>query len=272
TIKKENKKVQEIVSEKKIDGVISDNRFGFFSKKVPSVFITHQLDIRTPVFKNIINKMNENYMEKFTECWIPDDEGENNLSGSLSYIKEKSENYKFIGPLTRFERVSPTNFSKNEDFILVLISGPENQRTIFEEKILKLAPFLQHKVIISGGKPCMNNNDIRERQNVEYYAHLEPNEMGKLISNAKMIVARSGYSTIMDLAWFGKSAILVPTPGQSEQEYLAQYHHKKKNHVYCVQDELNSEILNEKLENKGILKQRKFEQRNRILEKFLNKC
>ena len=212
----ENNKLYTIIKDFKIDGVISDNRYGLFSKTTPSVFITHQLKIKSSFLENIIQKINYYFINKYTQCWIPDYK-KNGLAGELSHPKENTKNHIYIGPLSRFKK----NNSKPHYDILAIVSGPEPQRSIFE-KILT-TQLIGHKkeCLLVQGKPESKYYDKINSLTIK--SHLSAIELNQAILNSKLVICRSGYSTIMDLFTLEKNAILVPTPGQTEQEYLAQY-------------------------------------------------
>ncbi|MCB0804866.1 MAG: hypothetical protein KDC05_03655, partial [Bacteroidales bacterium] len=223
-IKKEHQTLEKLVEEHQFDAVISDNRYGAYSENVPSVFMTHQLFIRTPahikVMEPVLFRMNHHYISRFRECWIPDLPGKENLSGELSHKKAVPANYHFIGPLSRFRGLSKEIHDIKYD-LLALISGPEPQRSIFEEKILRDLEKSSIKAAILSGKPeSMNHRRLNE--NIEIFSHLGTKELFALINESKLIVSRPGYSTLMDLMSVGAKAVFVPTPGQTEQEYLAE--------------------------------------------------
>lgn len=229
-IKQEHELLQEIIQQKKIDIVISDNRFGLWSTKVKTVFITHQLMIKSPLGEYVLHRINLNYIKKFNTCWIPDFEGETNLSGDLTHFYPTPENAVFIGPLSRFYNEKSSllcqPLKKSYD-VMVIISGPEPQRSIFEEIILKQASSIPLNFLIVRG---ITEQTFRlERiENIDVIPHLNTADMKAAIQSASVVVARSGYSTLMDLAVLGRKVILIPTPGQTEQEYLAAFYQKKK--------------------------------------------
>ena len=225
-IKKEKNELKKIIEDFNIDGVISDNRFGFYSKTKKSVFITHQLEIQSPYFKNLIQKINYSYINKFSQCWILDHK-EPSLAGLLSNPKKETKNQKYIGPQSRFEKKE----AKINYDILAIVSGPEPQRTIFENILIKELKKLNKKSLLVQGKPEINNKKTDKNLNV--ISHLSSEELNKAILESKLIICRSGYSTIMDLYKLEKNAILVPTPGQTEQEYLA--NHLSKNDSFKTQ-------------------------------------
>ena len=131
-IQKENNQLKAIINDFKIDGIISDNRYGMYSNDIPSVFITHQLEIQTPIFKNLIKKINNKLISRFSECWIPDFEI-NGIAGKLSRLTNPTKNYKYIGPLSRFIKKK----SEIKYDVLAIISGPEPQRSILEKTLIK---------------------------------------------------------------------------------------------------------------------------------------
>ena len=229
TIKRENAWLQKIIEEQKIDVVISDNRFGLYNKNVKCIFITHQLNIQmgNKFFNKIAQKINYHFINKFEECWVPDIAGENSLAGILSHPKKLPNTVvKYIGVLSRFTK---NKTAKNVD-VVVLLSGPEPQRTIFETIILKQIENTNLKIKIARGLPSSKKDLLVGNKNVEIINHLPKDELSALIKSAKIVIARSGYSTVMDMAALQQATLYVPTPGQTEQEYLAKYLSEKK---YC---------------------------------------
>ncbi len=218
--------LEKIVEEQNIDAVISDNRYELWSEKVPTIFMTHQLNILLqgilssgrPVIKKIINS----FIIKHNELWIPDFENEPNLSGKLSHVRKMPlKNSFFIGPLSRFEGVkAETNRQNRKDLdVLCLLSGPEPQRTVFEDLLIEQLTNLELKAVILSGKP--GETEKKTMGDIEILSHANDEEMLSLMQSAKTVICRSGYSSLMDLVSLGKKAVFVPTPGQPEQEYLA---------------------------------------------------
>lgn len=225
SIIKEKKWINRIIKENLIDAVISDNRLGMFSKRVPSVYITHQLAIKTGNrFSDFItNRIHHNFIQKYTYCWVPDNEN-NGLAGQLSHLQKTPLNVKYIGPLSRFKR-SP-NVQESYD-LLICISGPEPQRSIFEIQIVEQLKSFNGKAFLIRGLPG-DNKILNEFNQVKILNHLPAEDLSILMEQAKIIITRSGYTTIMDLVTLRKKAILIPTPGQTEQEYLAKFLHEKQ--------------------------------------------
>ncbi|MBI5916648.1 MAG: glycosyltransferase [Bacteroidetes bacterium] len=219
-IGREHRAIRQIVESQGIDGIISDNRFGCFSEKIPCVFLTHQLAIKTPsaISSRVANFFNHFFIKNFGECWVPDLGGAENLSGELSHNlpADFPKKVKYIGALSRMER---RVVEKRYDVIAVL-SGPEPQRTKFEAAILEQAGRLPFRFLIVQGKPEERGHFFSQK-NIEVRASMTSTELNETMLASGIFVGRSGYSTVMDLAKLGKPALLVPTPGQTEQEYLA---------------------------------------------------
>lgn len=231
-IKKEQHWLQNIIEKYAIDAVISDNRYGLHHPSIPCVFITHQLTIKTALGKwadAFLQNINYRYINKFSSCWIPDAPDENNLAGDLSHPKKNPfALLQYIGPLSRF--VSST-VEKNKH-ILILLSGPEPQRSILESLLLNQLKKFEQPVVFVKGLPG-RDEEIKAPGNVTIYNHLPAKELEEKISEASFIISRSGYSTVMDLMALQKKSILIATPGQPEQEYLSK-HLMKNNFALCI--------------------------------------
>ena len=235
SIWRENKWVKKMVKEGAIDAIISDNRLGMFSKKIPSIYITHQLFIKTGnIFtENIAQRIHYHYIKKYNKCWVPDYK-ENGLAGALSHPKKIPRNVEFIGPLSR---LVPLQKIESLYDLLILLSGPEPQRTIFEDQILAQLNIFSGNVFFARGLPTVKGNFNLNSKSVKVVNHIGGEDLNKVISESKLVIARCGYTTVMDLAAMKKPAILIPTPGQTEQEYLAEYLLKKKYFLTAPQQE-----------------------------------
>lgn len=239
--KKSNEFLQKIIREKKIDIVISDNRYELYSSKVYSVLVTHQVNIHTvglqKLFAPFIKAQLNNYIKKYDELWIPDFEKPPWLSGSLSHnTRIPIDNYAFIGPLSRFKERETAKSQKKYD-VMAILSGPEPQRSIFEKIIERQFLETNLKVIFLLGKPGNQNSETLD--NIEKISHLSDAEFAQTLMSSDLIISRPGYSTIMDLAVFGKNAVFVPTPGQTEQEYLAKTLERQGNYYFQKQGEID---------------------------------
>lgn len=239
----ENEWVKKAVIEHKIDAIISDNRPSFFHKNIPSVYITHQVQIfsKVALIRNYVNHSHIKFINKYKECWVPDFEGEKSIAGYLSHPKPLPNTpLKYIGPLSRFSHSVNVQGEK----IVALISGPEPQRSILESLLTRLLKNLDKPAVLIVGLP--NETKVKSKDgNLTVFNHLEAKELEQQLQEAKFIIARAGYSTIMDLLYLQKNAILIPTPGQSEQEYLAGYIGNEGNFIFVDQNEreINKAIL-----------------------------
>ncbi len=218
---REKIKLKRLLKKEPVDLIISDNRYGLSCKHLPSVFISHQVNILMPdqiqFTERVVHKMISGFAHKFTHYWIPDMEHEPNLSGVLSHPPSK-EGIEYIGVLSRLE---PKETDEKLDF-LVMLSGPEPQRSIFEGKILSSPLLKKYNAAVVRGLP--EGTDLPKNiQGVKVLNHASAEELSGLICSAKFVICRSGYSTLMDLYHLQTPAVIVPTPGQTEQEYLAKH-------------------------------------------------
>lgn len=218
---------QKIVKKLLPDIIISDNRYGFFSKKCKSYFFTHQVFPISPlkIFpRKFTHKCFSFFMEKFDKCLIIDDP-KINLAGTLSKLYPlKEEKYQYIGLLSRF---------KNNDYFppiiydyLIIISGIEPQRSQFENYILAKYKDTNQKIALVRGTFLQEKLNI-SNPNIKVWDFACNKQLKELILQSKTIICKSGYSTIMDCYILGKEMILYPTKYQTEQEYLANLHNKK---------------------------------------------
>jgi len=245
-IYKEHQLLKRLIRDHKVDVVISDNRFGLWSRKAYSVYITHQLMIKAPEkmrwAEPLLYRVHGWFINHYDECWIPDYAGEKNLSGDLSHQYPFPQNGHYIGILSRFENftgpVKPAEQKKAPD-LLIMLSGPEPQRTILENVILKKLVQHQHlNVVILQGLPGKFQKHS-PLPGVTIFNHLPDAEIIGLINHSGVIICRPGYSTIMDLVTLGRNAVLVPTPGQTEQEYLARHLSTDRSFYIITQDKFN---------------------------------
>lgn len=223
SIKKENSWLKKIKETHAIHAVISDNRYGLYHESIPCIFITHQLAIKTPFGKwpeKVLQKRNYRYINRFLECWVPDEAGQPNLAGELSHpaLKPNVPVY-YIGPLSRF---SYDPLPVRKDHLLILLSGPEPQRSILENKLINQVAHYNGTATIVRGLPD-SSTVIPSTNMLKFYNHLPAAELAREVGEAGWVIARSGYSSVMDLLRLRKKTILVPTPGQPEQEYLGRY-------------------------------------------------
>ncbi|QBZ97409.1 UDP-N-acetylglucosamine--N-acetylmuramyl-(pentapeptide) pyrophosphoryl-undecaprenol N-acetylglucosamine transferase [Flavobacterium sangjuense] len=234
----EKKLVKKWITEYDIQGIISDNRLGVYSKKIPSVFMTHQLNVLSGKTTWISSKLHQHFIKKFTECWIPDIKENPNLTGKLGHLKNSSLNLKYLGPLSRLEKKDlPIKYD-----LMVMLSGPEPQRTFLEEKLIKEIQSFDGKVLFIKGK-IESVQKTTQDGNVTYYNFMTSSEIETAFNESETVLCRSGYTTVMDLAKLQKRAFFIPTPGQFEQEYLAKRLKRNGFIPYAKQDDFIIENL-----------------------------
>lgn len=230
SIKQEKIWVEDYVSKHNIDLIISDNRYGFRSTKINSIFMGHQLNVYVPQFRHIINRKLSHYINSFNECWIVDDK-DINLAGELSHPKYLSIPYHYIGLLNRFKNQKTNTIY---DY-LVVVSGayPENQ--IFLKQIEDYFNQKKTRVVIistvESEKPITNG---------VYYYYPTTQTLNQLINQSKVVVSKLGYTTLMEMVGLNKKCYLIPTSGQFEQEYLSQI--TKKDNVLIIDSIINIQV------------------------------
>ncbi len=271
SVKREHTHLQKLIRETGARFVVSDNRYGLYSDLATCVFLGHQVHLRAPGGLRwaewLVNELNYWLISRFRYCWVPDFAGPDNLSGELSHRSTGRKprilkNLRYIGPLSRFAGLPANETSPLPDgfppsFYLVMLSGPEPQRSLLEGELNRQFATLDQAVVVlrgvvgEGGASQRKNevlsdvrrlSDMRRLSDVRRlhasppiirFDHLGDGPMDWLIRHARLVICRPGYSTLMDLAVFGKKALVIPTPGQTEQEYLGQ-RMKEMGWVCCV--------------------------------------
>lgn len=227
---REHRRVKQLVSWNGYDRIISDSRFGVYHPDIPSYLIFHQLRFIAPGRIKIFERVTEgfNYLsgDNFEKILVPDLEKEDsNLSGDLSHNLRyfKRNKVEYLGILCDFKK---REVPQDIDYFISL-SGPEPQRTILEKKILPQLSSLKGRTVVALGKP--EKKEETRYQGARLFSYLDREEQEEMMNRSRLIITRSGYTTLMELAVLGKKALLIPTPGQTEQVYLAEYHFKRGN-------------------------------------------
>jgi uncharacterized protein (TIGR00661 family) len=225
-IKGENQWLASFLTENPVKAVISDNRYGLFAPGIPCMLITHQLQVKTG-FGTFPDKLVQlflsEYINKFTECWIPDFKNETNLAGKLSHPSRPPRlPVRYIGCLSRFKDCKLLSHSTESNDLLIILSGPEPQRTILEDKVVRQLKAQKRKAVLVRGLPA-ERGKLEDIEGLQIFNYLAADKLNELICNSRLIICRSGYTSIMDILKLRKKMIVVPTPGQAEQEYLASH-------------------------------------------------
>jgi predicted glycosyltransferase len=222
----EHFRLKKLIRTHKIDIVISDNRFGLWNRNIRTVYVTHQLLIPFPAGVRSMEwigvLLHRFFIKRYNYCFVPDLPGSLNLAGRLSHQTKVPDNVRYIGLLSRFNNIGSGEIKPGRvspDYVVVL-SGPEPQRSILRKKVIRIFEDSDSFIVILEGRPS-GTSRMEGPHNIISYDHLPRNEMAELLRISKNIIARAGYSFIMELISLNRSALLIPTPGQTEQEYLA---------------------------------------------------
>lgn len=240
TVRKEQKLLKKLIEQENLSGIISDNRLGLFSNEIPCVYLTHQVQVLSGITTFLSSKLHQHFLQKYTECWVPDYKEGETLSGKMGHPQKMNTfNLKYIGPLSRFHQNNSEEIYK----ILVVLSGPEPQRALLEERLLHaFQNYDQGKVVFVRGKIAKNIKKTL-RGKLIIYNYLNSQALEKMMNQSELIIARSGYTTVMDVAKLQKKVFFIPTPGQTEQVYLAKRFHKMGLAPYCLQHQFSLKQL-----------------------------
>ncbi len=200
----------------RIDAIISDNVYGAWSPEIPSVLISHQLQLPAPLFGKMINRELGRWLTNFDQIWVPDTP--DGIAGKLTQSPFCEKPIHYLGTLSRLK---PVENVEKQYTCVALISGPEPQRSIFEKHCLAYLQRLPGRKAVIRGKATSATSLSNIPADTDTFDFLDGQELATLLQSANYVLCRSGYSTLCDLSALGCSAIVVPTPGQYEQLYLA---------------------------------------------------
>jgi hypothetical protein len=200
--------------------------------------MTHQLNVLSGKTSWLTTKVHSKFISKFDQCWVPDSDSSSNLTGKLGHLKKPLKNVIYIGPLSRFEK----RRRKKVFDLMVILSGPEPQRTFLEQKIIQELKFYDGNVVFIKG--VVEQNQISSTQgSITFYNFMNSEQLENTFNQSEKVLCRSGYTTVMDLAKLGKKAFFIPTPGQYEQEYLAEKYRIDGIAPSCKQEEFSIDQL-----------------------------
>lgn len=254
---REHQVMQEITDKEQPDLIFSDNRYGVRSSECKSIFMGHQLRLKAgnALFSYLGSRINQRLISQFDELWVPDYENGQALAGILSKAKMEIP-VQYIGPLSRFENMDVAI----EYDLCAIISGPEPQRTSLQEILIDQLSKLDEQTVIVLGK-VGDPVDYMLNDTTRIIGYMTSEHLNELINRSKVIIARSGYSTIMDMEKLDKQAILIPTPGQTEQIYLANHLANRSKFICQSQKKINIPVALEKL-----LKKQKYFKRTGVFD------
>lgn len=264
TVKKEKQVIARYIKNHRLDGIISDNRIGLRHTSIPSVYISHQINVLFWPFSPIASWIHQKFIKRFDECWVPDHSRGLSLSGKLS--ENKKLKIKRIGALSRFTKEQLT---KKYD-ITILISGPEPYRAQLEELMISKFAFSSKKICLVRG--VIDKTVLKSpSKNIYIKNFLLSKQLQDVLNQSELIICRSGYSSILDLAKLQKKAFFIPTPGQFEQEYLAKRIEKLKIAPYVEQEKFEIDHLERVDDFNGFLKGSDREFDSNLFELFKGK-
>ncbi|MDE2053533.1 MAG: hypothetical protein KGI62_02475 [Xanthomonadaceae bacterium] len=220
---------ERLVVERHFDCVVSDSRLGLWSRAVPSYCIFHSIHQRVPFFSSFTEWFVEwgqrHLLRGFSKILIPDVAEAGGLSGWLGHdpVFDWGEGrLVYIGPLSSAPRIDV----EQDIDVFFSVSGIEPQRGLLESLVLQALPKLSGKIVVTLGRP-RDEGRSRVVAGATVYSYLDRQRQAEMLNRAKLVVTRSGYTTLMELAGLGRKALFVATPGQSEQEYLAKFHRER---------------------------------------------
>ncbi len=246
-IRAEQKLLKKLIKDMSLDGIISDNRLGLYTSKIPAVYLTHQITVLSGKTTWLSSLLHRYYINKYSECWVPDIDNEKSLSGILGHPDKKLNiDTKYIGPLSRMT-------ARKEEIIykaIAIISGPEPQRSQLQAILIKQLKKLNGKVLLVEGKIASKQKKTK-KGNITTINYLTSSDLEKAIAQSEFVITRSGYSSIMDLSCLDKKVFFIPTPGQFEQEYLAHRFKKQSIAPFAVQEKFKIKNLSKLSVYKG---------------------
>ena len=232
--------VENLIASENLSGIISDNRFGVRHKSIPSVFITHQLRVLSGNTTWLSSKLHQKIISKFNECWVPDHIKTKNLSGDLGHTESYQSSIKYIGPLSRLKKTNiPIKYN-----LLIVLSGPEPQRTLLEEHLLNELKSYKKEVCFVKGI-VEETQTKSQKKHMTVYNFMTSEQLEVALNQSEFVLSRSGYTSIMDYSKLEKNVFFIPTPGQFEQEYLAQRFKSENIAPYSKQSKFKIEMLND---------------------------
>jgi predicted glycosyltransferase len=255
------------------DAIISDNRYGLHHPQIPSAIITHQLRLHTgmgQLVDSALERAHDHFLSCFHQIWIPDVPGHPNLAGKLAHTSKTNDKHRYIGLLSQFDDQLPTH--QNGKHMLILLSGQEPHRTALSTMLWQQATKVTIPIVFVEGSTTAPVPPLIP-PHIKHYQQVVPHQLRPLLETASCVVCRSGYSTIMDVLYFQKPAMLIPTPGQKEQEYLQR--HLQKEHIFpgVIQNRFHlSAAVNTTISHQGLglFSPENFCQYRQVIDNFVN--
>ncbi len=258
-MRREHRQLLALTEGQGYDLIVSDHRYGVWHPQIRSELVIHQLWIRLPRRLRFLEpwlfRMHQKRLRPFDRIVVPDEAGESNYAGLLSHPPRMPEELKgkiiYRGIASRFliaEYCREMPLNRIYDVVVVL-SGPEPQRSLLEKLLIRRLRGRAWQVLMIRGLPWKRQG-ATVGGNIRLVSHLPPELFYTYLKKARYIISRAGYSSVMDLVALGRGALLIPTPGQTEQEYLAEHLSKQGLFEYMTQKEIKEDGGSEKLEGR----------------------
>ena len=221
----EQRLTERLVRERRIDVVVSDSRFGVWSREAPSYCLFHSLRQIIPGrprwLERQVERAQRHLLRPYRAILVPDAEGSESLAGDLAHdvdLDWGEGRIVYLGPLTELRGDTDPDID-----CFFSISGVEPHHSMLAQRVLAALPALGGRIVVALGRPEAAG-ETTTKGNAIVHGYLGRRAQGEMLARSRVVVGRSGYTTLMELSAWGKRAFFVPTPGQSEQEYLAQLH------------------------------------------------
>jgi hypothetical protein len=231
----EQRLTEKLVRERRIDAVVSDSRLGVWSREVPSYCLFHSLRQIIPgrpaALERLVERAQRHLLRGYRAILVPDVDGDDALAGDLAHDLDLDWGFGRVVYLGPVSELGSEAAAEDIDYFFSL-SGVEPHLTMLAERVLAALPLLPGRSVVTLGRPDAAG-ESREIGTAIVHGYLDRRAQGAMLARARVIVGRSGYTTLMELAGLGKRALFIPTPGQSEQEYLARLH-RERGHVFST--------------------------------------
>src|SRR5579885_725341 len=143
--KHQQKLTEKLVAQRGFDCIVSDSRFGVWSREVPSFCILHSLRQLVPFrlrwLEREVERGQRRLLRGFTQIRVPDVEENGGISGELGHapaIDWGEGRLRYIGPLSGVERI---DVAEDIDYFFS-ISGVEPHQSMLIECVLAALPRL----------------------------------------------------------------------------------------------------------------------------------
>ncbi|MEK6968538.1 MAG: glycosyltransferase [Nanoarchaeota archaeon] len=234
-ISSQKKWLENFSAKEKIDRVIADGEIGYHLKNKKSFFVNNQLRLLPgSLLGDGTELLTDVFSKGFEKVIVPDDE--NGTLGGLLTSKTRFYDKKRLAYVGILSSIRKKNVVRNVDYF-ISISGPGISKEVFTRQVMEQLHLLKGKVVVALGRPDLK--EIASKGNAKIYPYLNRKQQESFLNKAKLVISRSGYTTMMELAEIDKKAFFIPTLNHPEQEYLAKFQKNSGRFHYSKQDSFN---------------------------------